>query len=883
MTLTRATLVFTTAAASDLPGQPGPAGAKWDRRDICAFDTDGLLAQALRSCPGTHFVLLNTTDRVDEVILNAQLKHVVAEQIDACFAFVDPLVLLPEVQIVPAFGTLILLESLKKVTDLGSTGTPLWSEFVRKARFGALPGERHIAQPVWDARAARDPLAEDAQVRACVDSQWYRKANPDVAASDLDATTHYLDFGWRERRNPSRWFDTGWYLDHNPQVLHTQTCPLTHFLVQQKVTYPLMRPGFDLRWYIYSAGREGLSRDELLLNSFVPDFRHLYGDGASEVWRIIEGFAPQLMTLMRAVSVDVPELYSRIVSLIDADWYRRTYPDCGTMHPAEHYLCFAWRDGRNPNAWFDTRWYLSRNGEAAQCNYSALEHFVRHSAGTGADPHPGFDSAWYTRRYMPGNAPASGSYALWHFLSGGAAAGNVPHPRLDRAPVHEDIDATAAHDRCTRMAELYRRLPDEAALFTDLIDIHWYRQLYGDVPDPVSHYLQYGLSELLDPNPWFDAAWYVEQYPSALKSGLQPLLHFIRTGAFEGMRPSLAFDHVWYGKRHLGAHSPTPDALLHFLGTGAGTPHPELDRPDLLAKLLPVPFSNRPPVCRLLLRKLHEDERLVKALVDDLWYRESYGFTGVSAVDDYRDSGWREGRNPNRWFDTRWYLYFNPDVRAQGSCPLEHFVRVGARQGRDPHPLFRVTWYSRHYLGCSETGAQALSHFMNIGINNGCVPDPRLTTPAVEKRLRQIPADRRPDVLGRLAQLLYRAQHGPVAWSSDDAQLWSILLTRQFAESTVAVLLLFEHNPEAAEVAAMALPDMESPVFGRIQDDTICLSDSVGPNAAAVALKLPDEIESLRTLLKELPCRRAAVLDRTLLEASVSRYVRNADVPVFGR
>jgi hypothetical protein len=51
----------------------------------------------------------------------------------------------------------------------------------------------------------------------------------------------------------------------------------------------------------------------------------------------------------------------------------------------------------------------------------------------------------------------------------------------------------------------------------------------------------------------------------------------------------------------------------------------------------------------------------------------------------YVQIGAREGRDPNAWFDTDWYLGSYPDVEASGMNPLDHFLRYGLSEGRRPN------------------------------------------------------------------------------------------------------------------------------------------------------------------------------------------------------
>jgi hypothetical protein len=62
------------------------------------------------------------------------------------------------------------------------------------------------------------------------DRDWYLETYPDVAVSGMDPAWHYLEFGWKEGRNPSTRFDTSYYLMSNVDVAKTGLNPLLHFI-----------------------------------------------------------------------------------------------------------------------------------------------------------------------------------------------------------------------------------------------------------------------------------------------------------------------------------------------------------------------------------------------------------------------------------------------------------------------------------------------------------------------------------------------------------------------------------------------------------------------------------------------------------------------------
>lgn len=71
------------------------------------------------------------------------------------------------------------------------------------------------------------------------DTAFYLQRNPDVAADpgygnvkdpNYGPIQHYLDWGWKEGRDPSALFSTRWYLDTYKDVAAANVNPLVHFV-----------------------------------------------------------------------------------------------------------------------------------------------------------------------------------------------------------------------------------------------------------------------------------------------------------------------------------------------------------------------------------------------------------------------------------------------------------------------------------------------------------------------------------------------------------------------------------------------------------------------------------------------------------------------------
>jgi len=62
------------------------------------------------------------------------------------------------------------------------------------------------------------------------DAAYYLINNPDVRAADIDPLWHFINFGWKEGRNPCSWFETNYYLELNPDIKKSGMNPFVHYL-----------------------------------------------------------------------------------------------------------------------------------------------------------------------------------------------------------------------------------------------------------------------------------------------------------------------------------------------------------------------------------------------------------------------------------------------------------------------------------------------------------------------------------------------------------------------------------------------------------------------------------------------------------------------------
>ena len=90
----------------------------------------------------------------------------------------------------------------------------------------------------------------------------------------------------------------------------------------------------------------------------------------------------------------------------------------------------------------------------------------------------------------------------------------------------------------------------------------------------------------------------------------------------------------------------------------------------------------------------------------------------------YLEIGFARGYKPNPFFDTRFYLQENEDVRRAGPNPALHYLLHGWREGRDPSREFSTDYYLTENPDVRTSGRNPLSHYLQDGRHEGRLAHP---------------------------------------------------------------------------------------------------------------------------------------------------------------
>jgi hypothetical protein len=308
------------------------------------------------------------------------------------------------------------------------------------------------------------------------DPAWYLLTNPDVADAGLDPLDHYIAFGRAEGRAANAYLDENWYRKRTR--IRRATDALLHYARKGEARGQPPGPNFDPQWYRdvcrLAEGESPLAHflarrttERLAPSPALWSVANAPIDPAAPVGR--DPFLPYLAAdgdIVAAAAADIAVLATS--GLIDANHYLVANNDVidAQADPVLHFCAFGWKEGRNPNAYFNTRWYVATNPEVTRLGVNPLVHYLLVGERRGRRPVVYFEPGWYRATY----GLADDASPLAHFLAN-------RHRQL--------VSPNSLFDPAWFMAHAGRRVPR--------------RQ------DPFAFYLFAGTSDDLQPSAAFDA------------------------------------------------------------------------------------------------------------------------------------------------------------------------------------------------------------------------------------------------------------------------------------------------------------------------------------------------------------------------------------------
>jgi len=250
-----------------------------------------------------------------------------------------------------------------------------------------------------------NPPPPASSVDPLFDTKYYLEQNPDVRAARVDPYQHYLTYGWKEGRDPSALFDTNYYLAQNPDVKTAGADPLLHFEQYGWKEGPNPSLMFSDAKYLAANPDVKAARLDPLL--------HYMSYGRSE-GRIafLPGGTAATDPLVNAAFYDKQLGATLIPEGVAAQ-----------QQAAASYHATGWQKGLNPDAFFDTKYYLSHNRDVAAAHLDPLLHYEQYGWHEGRDPSVQFSTHKYLAAYS--DVKTVGIDPLLHYVQYGQAEGRI--------------------------------------------------------------------------------------------------------------------------------------------------------------------------------------------------------------------------------------------------------------------------------------------------------------------------------------------------------------------------------------------------------------------------------------------------------------------------
>ncbi len=238
-----------------------------------------------------------------------------------------------------------------------------------------------------------------------VDAATYYAANPDVAKAGIDASVHYDSVGWTEGRNPDPLFDTSYYLAQNPDVKAAGVDPLTQY--EQYGWKEGRDPSL-----LFSTSQYLAANPDVAAAGVDPLLHYLdYGQAEGRM-AFLPGATAAADPLVNASFYD----QQLGATLIPAGM-------AGAQQAAGSYNGIGWQKGLNPDAFFNTAYYLAHNPDVAAAKVNPLLQYEQFGWHEGRNPSAQFDTNKYLAAYP--DVKAAGIDPLLHYVAYGQAEGRT--------------------------------------------------------------------------------------------------------------------------------------------------------------------------------------------------------------------------------------------------------------------------------------------------------------------------------------------------------------------------------------------------------------------------------------------------------------------------
>lgn len=226
---------------------------------------------------------------------------------------------------------------------------------------------------------------------------YYARHNSDVVSAGVDLAAHYVNFGWREGREPSEHFDGQYYLRRYADVSEAGLCPLIHYLRYGLTEGRFVSARMEYASAVHTQDQHMVHALKKMLKMAYPFFgemnenflnKYVFLIFSPEFYRTVKELGPKmtrLELLMHYIVYGLPEGVPP-GPLFDATHYLQQLKDMQVVYPSDmppfhHWLLEGPARRISPTPLFSEKTYLARNADLVDYPFWLLDHFLE--AGTG--------------------------------------------------------------------------------------------------------------------------------------------------------------------------------------------------------------------------------------------------------------------------------------------------------------------------------------------------------------------------------------------------------------------------------------------------------------------------------------------------------------------
>ena len=404
----------------------------------------------------------------------------------------------------------------------------------------------------------------------------------------------------------------------------------------------------------------------------------------------------------------------------------------------EHYFVSGCSEGKNPNIWFSTDFYLNEYTDVKSEKINPFFHYLSTVSLEKRQPNESISPTMLNALYTIEGIANKIDVLIQH------------HQIVNGQYIDRDSDSFLEVSTLDFINAANIKLQDEDFFISPYFNTRWYAKFYG-VPTEHAwpHFLYLGEYLLLAPckqlvdvldrikisfkQSWFesfirlphrfdfldynalddtqkcyevyisglfDDVWYTNEYESITDIS-SALHHFSLSGIYDDYNPNAYFDSDWYRQTYGLKASQIP--LVHYIRswhTNIFNPSKSFDVQGYVSKNPKLANYTIEPLAHYL-----HSEKTKELFVSISSIAERQLLFSSSAL-----------------FMKEWYEAVNTDLQGANISSLEHYVLYGEKEGRFPNPFFNPTWYRQRYT--IEVDESPLLHYLTTGYTTGYNPSP---------------------------------------------------------------------------------------------------------------------------------------------------------------